>query len=78
MYKYIIHKLNKKIKHVKPVHEIGVKSMSQAARKLEILDKVLSLFWYAYRCLSNSGYGHTGRYNNRHPSNCIFYEVTNE
>lgn len=44
MYKYIIHKLNKKIKHVKPVHEIGVKSMSQAARKLEILDKVLSLF----------------------------------
>ena len=44
MHRCLIHKLNKKIKHVKPLHEIGVKSMGQAARKLEILDKVLSLF----------------------------------
>lgn len=44
MHKCIIRKLNKKIKHVKPVQEIGVKTMSQAARRLEILDKVLQLF----------------------------------
>lgn len=44
MYKYIISKLNKKIKRIKPMHEIGVKTMSQAARRLEILDKVLALF----------------------------------
>ena len=44
MYKYIIHKLNKKTKRIKPMHEIGVKTMSQAARRLEILDKVLALF----------------------------------
>ena len=44
MHKCIIHKLNKKTKHVKPVKEVGVKTMSQAARRLEILDKVLSLF----------------------------------
>lgn len=44
MHKYIMCKLNKKAKRVKPLHEIGVKSMGQAARKLEILDKVLSLF----------------------------------
>ena len=44
MHKYIMCKLNKKIKHVRSVREIGVKSMGQAARKLEILDKVLSLF----------------------------------
>lgn len=44
MHKCIIHKLNKKMKHVRPVRGIGVKTMSQAARRLEILDKVLSLF----------------------------------
>lgn len=44
MHRCLIHKLNKKAKRVKPLHEIGVKSMGQAARKLEILDKVLSLF----------------------------------
>ena len=49
MHMCIIRKLNKKIKHVRPVHEIGVKTigvktMGKAARKLEILDKVLNLF----------------------------------
>lgn len=44
MHKCIIHKLDKKVKRIKPIHEIGVKTMSQAARRLEILDKVLSLF----------------------------------
>lgn len=44
MHKCIIHKLNKKVKRIKPVHEIGVKTMGQAARRLEILDKVLQLF----------------------------------
>jgi hypothetical protein len=44
MTKCIIRKLNKKIKHVKRVHEIGVKTLGQAARRLEILDKVLQLF----------------------------------
>lgn len=44
MHKHIIRKLDKKIKHVRPVYEIGVKTMSQAARRLEILDKVLQLF----------------------------------
>lgn len=44
MHKCIIRKLNKKMKHVRPVHKVGVKTMSQAARRLEILDKVLSLF----------------------------------
>lgn len=44
MHKCIIRKLNKKVKRVRPVHEIGVKTMGQAARRLEILDKVLQLF----------------------------------
>lgn len=44
MHRYIIHKLNKKAKHIKSVQEIGVKTLGQAARRLEILDKVLSLF----------------------------------
>lgn len=44
MHKYIISKLNKKTKRIKPTYKIGVKTMSQAARRLEILDKVLSLF----------------------------------
>lgn len=44
MHRCLIHKLNKKVKRIKPLHEVGVKTMSQAARKLEILDKVLSLF----------------------------------
>lgn len=44
MHKYIIRKLNKKIKHTKSIDKIGVKTMSQAARRLEILDKVLQLF----------------------------------
>lgn len=44
MHKHIIRKLDKKTKRIKPVHEIGVKTMSQAARRLEILDKVLQLF----------------------------------
>lgn len=38
MHKYIIHKLNKSI------DKVGVNTMSQAARRLEILDKVLQLF----------------------------------
>ena len=44
MHKYIIRKLNKKIKHTKSTDKIGVKMMSQAARRIEILDKVLQLF----------------------------------
>ena len=44
MHKHIVHKLDKKTKHIKPVHEIGVKTLGQAARRLEILDKVLQLF----------------------------------
>lgn len=44
MYKHIIHKLDKKTKRIKPIQGIGVKTMSQAARRLEILDKVLQLF----------------------------------
>ena len=44
MHKYIISKLNKKTKRTKPMHKIGVKTMSQAARRIEILDKVLQLF----------------------------------
>lgn len=44
MHKCIVRKLNKKMKHVRSVREIGVKTMSQAARRLEILDKVLQLF----------------------------------
>lgn len=44
MHKCIVRKLNKKVKHVKRMHEIGVKTMGQAARRLEILDKVLQLF----------------------------------
>jgi hypothetical protein len=44
MHRHIIHKLDKKIERVRPVHEIGVKTMGQAARRLEILDKVLQLF----------------------------------
>ena len=44
MHMCIIRKLNKKTKHLKCKHEIGVKTMGKAARRLEILDKVLSLF----------------------------------
>lgn len=44
MHRCIIRKLNKKMKHVRPVRELGVKTMGQAARRLEILDKVLQLF----------------------------------
>ena len=44
IHKYIIHKLNKKIKHTKGIDKVGVKTMSQATRRLEILDKVLQLF----------------------------------
>ena len=44
MHKYIIRKLNKKIKHTKAIDKVGVNTMSQAARRLEILDKVLQLF----------------------------------
>lgn len=44
IHKYIIRKLNKKIKHTKPIDKMGVKTMSQATRRLEILDKVLQLF----------------------------------
>lgn len=44
MHKYIIRKLNKKIKHTKSIDKVGVKTISQAARRLEILDKVLHLF----------------------------------
>lgn len=44
MHKYIIRKLNKKIKRAKYIGKMGVKTMSQAARRLEILDKVLQLF----------------------------------
>ncbi len=44
MHKYIISKLNKKAKRIKHVHNIGVRTLGQAARRIEILDKVLSLF----------------------------------
>lgn len=44
MHKYIISKLNKKVKRIKHSHNIGVKTLGQAARRLEILDKVLQLF----------------------------------
>lgn len=44
MHKCIIRKLDKKTKRIKPVHEMGVKSLGQATRRLEILDKVLQLF----------------------------------
>ena len=44
MHKYIIHKLNKKIKHTKSIGKVGVNTMSQAAHRIEILDKVLQLF----------------------------------
>ena len=44
MRKYIIRKLNKKIKHTKSIDKMGVETMSQAARRIEILEKVLQLF----------------------------------
>ena len=44
MHKYIIRKLNKKIKRAKYISKTGVKTMSQAAHRIEILDKVLQLF----------------------------------
>lgn len=44
MHRCLIHKLNKKVKRVKSLQEVGVKTMGQAARRIEILDKVLSLF----------------------------------
>jgi hypothetical protein len=43
MHKMIVHRLNKKIKRVHQ-HSVGVTSMAKAARRLEILDKVLQLF----------------------------------
>ena len=43
MQKVIVHKLNKKIKRVH-LHSVGVTSMAKAARRLELLDKVLQLF----------------------------------
>ena len=44
IHKYIIHKLNKKIKHTKSIDKVGVNTMSQAAHRIEVLDKVLQLF----------------------------------
>jgi len=44
MHKHIVRKLDKKTKRIKPVSEIGVKTLGQAARRLEVLDKVLQLF----------------------------------
>ena len=44
IHRYIISKLNKKAKRIKHVHSIGVKTLGQAAHRLEILDKVLTLF----------------------------------
>lgn len=43
MHKCIIRKLNKKVKRTR-CSNIGVTSLSKAARRLEILDKVLALF----------------------------------
>lgn len=43
MYKHIIRKLGKKAKRVHS-SRIGVTSLSKAARRLEVLDKVLTLF----------------------------------
>lgn len=43
MRKCIIRKLNKKVKRTRH-GKIGVSSLSKAARRLEILDKVLTLF----------------------------------
>ena len=44
IHQYIIHKLNKKIKHTKSIDKVGVNTMSQAAHRIEVLDKVLQLF----------------------------------
>ena len=44
MHKCIIRKLDKKVKRAKRVQKVGVKTMSQAARRLEILDAVSQLF----------------------------------
>jgi len=43
MHKHIIRKLDKKAKRTH-FRNIGVTSLSKAARRLEILDKVLALF----------------------------------
>lgn len=43
MHKHIIRKLDKKVKRIHSSN-VGVKTMGQAARRLEILDKVLALF----------------------------------
>lgn len=43
MHKCIIRKLNKKVKRTRR-SRLGVTSLSKAARRLEILDKVLALF----------------------------------
>lgn len=43
MHKHIIRKLDKKVKRVRHAN-IGVTSISKAARRLEILDRVLALF----------------------------------
>ena len=43
MHKLIIRKLDKKVKRAH-FNNIGVTSLSKAARRLEILDKVLALF----------------------------------
>ena len=44
MHKCIIRKLDKKVRHIKSGSKIGVTSLGKAARRLEILDKVLQLF----------------------------------
>ena len=43
MHKHIIRKLDKKVKRIH-FNNVGVTSLSKAARRLEILDKVLALF----------------------------------
>lgn len=43
MHRHIIRKLDKKVKRAQ-YSKIGVTSLSKAARRLEILDKVLQLF----------------------------------
>ena len=44
MHKCLIRKLDKKVKRVKHEGKIGVDSLAKAARRLEILDRVLTLF----------------------------------
>ena len=44
MHKCLIRKLDKKVQRVKHGGKVGVNSLSKAARRLEILDRVLILF----------------------------------